>query len=245
MVPLLKGVDHVARLRERYGPEQVLPGTTRVEAERIEPGRVRQLSPFANAEVTPSLPTLTRAEKLCGELGAAGLSCEVQDDEVTMLWSKLCFLAPFALATTASVGTLGAVRSDTSWHFRLEAYVTEACFVAITEGAKLTPQPILAALEGAPDALRIDAKGRGRGTESGARCHRGPPSFEVATSTGSTYSPLGPSRTKSRELYRRQTRGWKPGCSSPPRWLGSCQACRGVFGADGGRLFATAGAVRR
>jgi 2-dehydropantoate 2-reductase len=154
VVPLLNGVDHVARLRERYGPERVLPGTIRVEAERIEPGRVRQLSPFANAEVAPSLPTLTRAEKLCGELGAAGLSCEVQDDEVTMLWSKLCFLAPFALATTASGSTLGAVRSDTSWHSRLEACVTEACSVAITEGAKLTPQPILAALEGAPDALR-------------------------------------------------------------------------------------------
>ena len=39
---------------------------------------------------------------MCSELRAAGLSCEVQDDEVTMLWGKLCFLVPFALATTAS-----------------------------------------------------------------------------------------------------------------------------------------------
>ena len=154
VMPLLNGVDHVARLRERYGPERVLPGTIRVESEQLEPGRVRQLSPFANVEVTPSLPTRERAEDLCGELRAARLSCEVRDDEVTMLWGKLCFLAPFALATTASGGTLGAVRSDTNWHSRLEACVTEACSVAIAEGAKLTPQPILAALEGAPDALR-------------------------------------------------------------------------------------------
>jgi hypothetical protein len=35
------------------------------------------------------------------------LSCEVQDDEVTMLWGKLCFLAPFALATTASEARSG------------------------------------------------------------------------------------------------------------------------------------------
>ncbi len=154
VVPLLNGVDHIALLRERYGLERVLPGTIRVEAERPEPGRVRQLSPFANVEVAPSPATLTQAEELCGELRVAGLSCEVQDDEVTMLWGKLCFLAPFALATTASGGTLGVVRSDASWHSRLEACVTEACSVAITEGAKLTPQPILAALEGAPDALR-------------------------------------------------------------------------------------------
>jgi 2-dehydropantoate 2-reductase len=154
VVPLLNGIDHVPQLRERYGPERVLPGAIRVEAERIEPGRVRQLSPFANVEVAPSLPTRERAEVLCSELSAAGLSCEVQDDEVTMLWGKLCFLAPFALATTASEGTLGVVRSEASWHSRLEACVTEACAIAIAEGAKVAPEPILAALEGAPDALR-------------------------------------------------------------------------------------------
>src|SRR3712207_6008743 len=33
VVPLLNGVDHVAQLRHRYGPERVLPGTIRVEAE--------------------------------------------------------------------------------------------------------------------------------------------------------------------------------------------------------------------
>jgi 2-dehydropantoate 2-reductase len=154
VVPLLNGIDHVAQLRDRYGSEHVLPGTIRVEAERVEPGRARQLSPFANLEVAPNPATLSRAEELCGELGAAGLSCELKDDEVTMLWGKLCFLAPFALATTASGYTLGIVRSDANWHSRLEGCVTEACSVAITEGAKLTPRPILAALEGAPDALR-------------------------------------------------------------------------------------------
>src|SRR5919202_6136 len=154
VVPLLNGVDHVGQLRDRYGPARVLPGTIRVEAERLEPGRVRQLSPFANVEVAPSPATLTRAEEVCGELGTAGLSCEIQDDEVTMLWGKLCFLAPFALATTASGETIGAVRSDASWHSRLESCVTEACSVAIAEGAKLAPQPILAALEGAPGAMR-------------------------------------------------------------------------------------------
>jgi 2-dehydropantoate 2-reductase len=101
-VPLLNGVAHVARLRDRYGHERVLPGTIQVEAERHEPGRVCQLSPFANVEVAPNTTMPTRAEQLCGELRVAGLSCEVQDDEVTMLWGKLCFLAPFALATTAS-----------------------------------------------------------------------------------------------------------------------------------------------
>ena len=101
VVPLLNGVDHVAQLRERYGPERVVPGTIRVEVERLEPGRVLQNSLFAELQVAPTPATRARAEALADELRAAGLGCGVCDDEVTMLWSKLCFLAPFALATTA------------------------------------------------------------------------------------------------------------------------------------------------
>lgn len=154
VVPLLNGVDHVALLRERYGPQRVLPGTIRVEAEQLRSGRVVQSSLFADVQVAPSPATRVRAEALADELRAAGLGCEVRDDEVTMLWSKLCFLAPFALATTASGGTLGVVRSDASWRERLEACVREACAVGVAEGAKVAPEPILAALEGAPDEFR-------------------------------------------------------------------------------------------
>ena len=71
-----------------------------------------------------------------------------------MLWSKLCFLAPFALATTASGGPVGVVRSDPGWWTRLEGCVKEACAVALAEGAKVAPQPILATLKDAPEGFR-------------------------------------------------------------------------------------------
>ncbi len=154
VVPLLNGVDHVEQLRDRYGAERVLPGTIRVEAEQIGPGRVRHLSAFADVQVAPRPATRARAETLCEELRGARLSCEVREDEVTMLWSKLCFLAPFALATTASGGALGVVRSDPGWWTRLEGCVKEACAVGVAEGARVAPEPILAALEGAPDGFR-------------------------------------------------------------------------------------------
>src|SRR5215207_9810282 len=154
LVPLLNGVDHVEQLRESYGAERVLPGTTRVEAAQIGPGRVRHLSAFADVQVAPRPATQARAEALCEELRGAGLGCEVREDEVTMLWSKLCFLAPFALATTASGGPLGVVRSDPGWWTRLEGCVKEACAVGVAEGAKVAPEPILATLEGAPDGFR-------------------------------------------------------------------------------------------
>jgi 2-dehydropantoate 2-reductase len=154
VVPLLNGVDHVKRLRDRYGPERVLPGTIRVEAEQLGPGRVRQLSAFADVQVAPGSATRARAEVLSEELRGAGLTCEVHEDEVTMLWSKLCFLAPFALATTASGGPLGDVRSDAHWRELMEACVNETCAVGITEGADVASEPILAALEALPDGFR-------------------------------------------------------------------------------------------
>ena len=154
LVPLLNGVDHVEQLRESYGAERVLPGTIQVEAEQIGPGRVRHLSTFADVQVAPRPATRARATALCEELRGAGLGCEVRDDEVTMLWSKLCFLAPFALATTASGGPLGVVRSDPGWWTRLEGSVKEACAVGVAEGAKVAPEPILATLEGAPEGFR-------------------------------------------------------------------------------------------
>ena len=154
VVPLLNGVDHVELLRGRYGAQRVLPGTIRVEAERAGPGEITHLSAFADVQVAPGSATRARARALCEELRGAGLGCEVRDDEVTMLWSKLCFLAPFALATTASGGALGAVRSDPRWWTRLRACVEEACAVGLAEGAEVAPEPILAMFGGLPEGFR-------------------------------------------------------------------------------------------
>src|ERR671910_828671 len=76
VVPLLNGVDHIGELRDRYGPERVLPGAIRVEAEQTGPGRVRHLSSFADVQVAPNPATRERAETLCEELRDAGVGCE-------------------------------------------------------------------------------------------------------------------------------------------------------------------------
>jgi 2-dehydropantoate 2-reductase len=154
VVPLLNGIDHVELLRGRYGAERVLPGAIRVEAERVGLGQIRHLSAFADVQVAPRAATRARAEALCEELREAELGCEVQDDEVTMLWSKLCFLAPFALATTASGDALGAVRSDPRWWSRLRDCAEEACAVGHAKGADVAPEPILATFGGLPEGFR-------------------------------------------------------------------------------------------
>jgi|tagenome__1003787_1003787.scaffolds.fasta_scaffold20915600_2 2-dehydropantoate 2-reductase len=109
VVPLLNGVDHVPLLRAVFPQAAVVPMTVAVEATRVEPGVIEHLSPFADyaifaghRDVAVDPATLLRG---------AGLDVDsTAPDEATLLWRKLCLLAPFALLTTAALQTLGPAR---------------------------------------------------------------------------------------------------------------------------------------
>ncbi|HEY8759818.1 MAG TPA: 2-dehydropantoate 2-reductase [Candidatus Dormibacteraeota bacterium] len=147
VVPLLNGVDHVARLREIY--RSVTPGTIRVESERKEAGHIVQLLPFIGVDLAGPL-----AAEIAAELNAAGIDARVQEDEVTMLWSKLVMLAPMALTTTATMRTLGGVRDDPRWRERLLGVMAEAVEVGRGLGARVDPEVVRGMLLAAPDAMR-------------------------------------------------------------------------------------------
>ncbi len=136
VVPLLNGIDHVALLRARYG--HVLPAAIRVEAERIEPGLVRQPTPFLRVDLTPD----PGSDVVAGELRTAGLDTVVGPDEETVLWEKLAMLAPLALTTTASGLTGGGVQADPNWSSRLRRSHQEAVAVGFAEGATLDAEAL-------------------------------------------------------------------------------------------------------
>ena len=71
VVPLLNGVDHVARLRESY--ERVLAAAIRVESERVEPGVVRQPTPFARVDLAQGRAA-TRSPTSCEPPGSRSRS---------------------------------------------------------------------------------------------------------------------------------------------------------------------------
>ena len=136
IIPLLNGVDHVAALRARYGHDAIIAGTIAVESERVSPGQVIQHSPFlrvalgANGEL--------RLKEVAARMTAAGCGCEFHSDELTMLWTKLAFLAPFALVNTASGLDLQGFRSHTQWGERFRECMKETCAVAQAAGARVS-----------------------------------------------------------------------------------------------------------
>jgi 2-dehydropantoate 2-reductase len=135
VVPLLNGIDHVALLRDRFGRDKVVPATIGVSTERVAPGRIIWHSPFAKLSLSSAGRKSLRAT--VEELSRFGFECHFIDDETTLMWSKLVFLAPHALSTTAADAPIGKVMSDPGHAAELRGLVVEACAVAVASGARV------------------------------------------------------------------------------------------------------------
>ena len=160
VVPLLNGVDHVEFLRVHFGThfcphfgnDRVLPATIAVEAERIAPGRFVQRSPFVNLNLAASGEQVLGA--IIARLRDLEFTCRFIQNEQTLLWSKLCFLGPFALVTSASGMNKGEIYADAEWKRKLISAMAEACAVAKASGAEVDPAQIQAIYDGLPSGIR-------------------------------------------------------------------------------------------
>ena len=88
------------------------------------------------------------------QLQKIGFACRFIDDEPTLMWSKLVFLAPFALSTTAANKTVGEVLADPRWRSLGEGCLREACAVAVAEGAKVDAEKVLSGVMSFPANMR-------------------------------------------------------------------------------------------
>jgi 2-dehydropantoate 2-reductase len=152
MVPLLNGIDHLALLRGKYGRQRVIAATIAGEMERVAPGHFVHRTPFLRLDVSSAGrellgSTLDGFQKI-------GFECRFLDDEPTLMWSKIVFLAPFALTTSAADRTTGEISSDPVWRARIEACVREACAVAQAEGARVNAEAVIAGMMKMPGNMR-------------------------------------------------------------------------------------------
>jgi len=152
VVSLLNGVEHIAVLRARFGNDHVVPGTIAVEAERITAGRFIQRSPFVRLNLAASGRPLLSG--IIQELGQLRFTCQFIENEQTLLWSKLTFLAPFALVTSASGMNVGEILANPEWKRKLDSSIVEACAVANASGAEIDTEQARAAFSSVPATMR-------------------------------------------------------------------------------------------
>ncbi len=152
IIPLLNGADHVAYLRERFGHDRVIPATIGVEAEKISAGRYLQKSQPVRLNIAARAETLLAS--IAAELTKLGFQCQFIANEQTLLWSKLCFLGPYALVTSASGMNNAEVAASPEWKARLDAAIKEACAVAKSNGAEVDLAKIYAFIAAAPPAMQ-------------------------------------------------------------------------------------------
>ncbi|KAA6223451.1 2-dehydropantoate 2-reductase [Streptomyces albofaciens JCM 4342] len=145
ILPLLNGIEHLPALRRRYDGHEVAAGVIRVESSRTAPGTITHGSPFTEIDLAGRRERLS---PLAAMLADAGVRSRVCDDETAALWSKLAFLAPFALLTTRYGLTIGAVRTER--REELVTLVEETAAVSDACGAPTDPAKTLALYDAFP-----------------------------------------------------------------------------------------------
>ncbi len=152
VVPLLNGIDHLQVLRSKFGVDRVIPATIAGEFERVSVGHFVHRTKFGVLNFSGHGRELLQA--IADRLRALGLTCNFIDDEATLMWSKLVFLGPIALTTTAFDRTVGEVVADPKSWSQLEAAVREAAAVAQAEGARVDPDAALNVFKKGPSGMR-------------------------------------------------------------------------------------------
>jgi len=165
VIPLLNGLEHMEKLRERFGDRVAAGSISHFQAYRA--GRVQIVEATGSPVITFASETLTRAEveRAADVLRKARVDVRVAQNEKRVLWHKLARIAPLAAASAASSKTVGELRSDPEWRPRLESAVAETCEVAAADGVGLRASTQWAiideiAAETTPSAARDVAAGR-------------------------------------------------------------------------------------
>ena len=112
VIPLLNGIEHVDTVRAAIPSATVTAGVIRVESTRTDVGEIEQKSSFVRIDIAGESASQDVGRNVASILDSAGIATSVQASEAGALWSKLAFLAPFALLTTRYDATIGEIRRN-------------------------------------------------------------------------------------------------------------------------------------
>lgn len=155
VVPLLNGLEHPARLRERLPDALVVAATIgRIEAHAPRPGVVVQEG-SADPVLTVASDGLAADDLRArlAELAVPGLVLEVGRSEAEVLWTKAARMAVMSSATAASAATLGEVLASPEWGDLVARALEETTAAARAHGVALEARELLAYARALPPEM--------------------------------------------------------------------------------------------
>lgn len=157
VIPLLNGLEHMEKIRARFGDRVAAGSISHFQAFRA--GRVQIIEATGAPVITIASETIprTEVEAVADMLRQARLDVRVGQDEKRVLWQKLARIGPLAAATAASGRTVGQLRDDPAWRTRLEGAIAEACAVAEADGVSLRPSAQWAIIDEMADETTTSA----------------------------------------------------------------------------------------
>jgi 2-dehydropantoate 2-reductase len=139
VLPLLNGLEHLERIRQRLGPRVAAGSISRFEAYRV--GRVQIVQKSGPGIITMASEEVARVdlEDAAAILRKSGVEVRIEEREKQVLWRKAARLAVLSAATALTRRSVGSLRDDPEWRHRLEAAIGEVCEIAAADGVKLLP----------------------------------------------------------------------------------------------------------
>ena len=149
VVPLVNGLDHLARLTEEFGSSRVVGAAARMVTSMAGDGIVDVISPGVALQVGSLSGTASEAlAALAGELTVDGVDVEISDDIEHTLWDKFLFITATATLTCLAREVIGAVVGAPGGVLLAERILAEVNAVAEadTDGAVGVPAALRTAL---------------------------------------------------------------------------------------------------
>jgi 2-dehydropantoate 2-reductase len=148
ILPLLNGMSHLDRLKERFGAETVLGGSTRISADLDAEGRVIDMDKLLHDIHFGELDgaVTERIKAIDAELRGCEFDVFLEPDVVAFMWNKWTVLSALASITCLLRGSIGAVEAVRYGRQTALAILAESVAIAAANGYP-PPGPFLAAVE--------------------------------------------------------------------------------------------------
>ncbi|QTX03570.1 ketopantoate reductase family protein [Agromyces archimandritae] len=148
VLTLLNGVDHLPALAGALPGTDVIGAAITIEAARTEPTVLEHRSSFARVTV----PERAAGSPIATALADAGVAVTAAGTDAEVLWTKLRFLATFALLTSRTETGIGeALAADPGL---ADALIEEIAAVASAEGVPTDAGELRASVHGMPAGMR-------------------------------------------------------------------------------------------